>query len=87
MNASVTRLPTTTRDDVDNHTTIFFIVPTIDKEFLASVAGLAFRLFKLFRQSVSSLLVLKSMHALGENFLRISTSFHVVFTVSRGMPV
>ena len=42
-----------TRDDVDNHTTILFILPAIDKEFSALVAGLAFRLFKLLRQSVS----------------------------------
>ena len=76
-----------TRDDVDNHTTIFFIFPAIDKEFWALVAGLAFILFKLFRQSVSSLSVLKSMLAVGENFSRISTSFHVVLTVSRGVHV
>ena len=37
-----------TRDDVDNHTTIFFILPAIDKEFLAQVTGLAFRQYKLF---------------------------------------
>ena len=66
---------------------IFFILPAIDGEIFVSVARLAFRLFKLFRQSVSSLSVLKSMLALGENFLRISTSFHVVLTVSRGMRV
>ena len=30
---------------------------------------------------------LKSMVSLGENFLRITTSFHVVLTVSRGMRV
>ena len=66
---------------------LFFILFTIDMEFSASVAGLAFRLFKLFRQSVSSLSVLKSMLAPGQNFLRISTSFHVVLTVSRAMRV
>ena len=38
-----------TRDDVDNHTTIFFILPLIDKEFRALVTGLAFRLFELFK--------------------------------------
>ena len=42
-----------TRDDVDNHTTIFFILPAIDKKFSALVAELAFRLFKLLRHSVS----------------------------------
>ena len=75
-----------TRDDVDNHTTIFFILLAIGNGFLALVARLAFGLFKLFRQSVSSLSVLKRMLAQGENFLRISTSFHVVLTVLRGMP-
>ena len=42
-----------TRYDVDNHTTICFILSTIDKEFSALVTGLAVRLFKLFRQYVS----------------------------------
>ena len=36
------------RNDVDKHTTIFFILPTSDKGFSALVARLAFRLFKLF---------------------------------------
>ena len=72
---------------VESHMTIFFVLPAIDKEFFAFVTGPAFGLFKLFRQSGSSLSVLKSMLALGENFLCISTSFHVVFTVSRGMRV
>ena len=54
MYASVSRLVTTTHgDDVDNHTTIFFILPATDMEFSALVARLAFRLFKLLRQSVS----------------------------------
>ena len=75
-----------TRDDVDDHTTIFFILLEIDKGFLALVARLAFGLFKLFRQSVSSLSVLKRMLAQGENFMRVSTSFHIVLTILRGMP-
>ena len=37
-----------TRDDVDNLTTIFYILPAVDKEFSALVTGLAFRLFELF---------------------------------------
>ena len=36
-----------TRDDDDNHTTIFFILPSMDKGFWALVAGLASR-FELF---------------------------------------
>ena len=77
-----------TRDDVDNHTTIFFILPTIDKEFWASVARLAFGLFKLF----PSVCVFHFRYWRGcllrdENFLRISASFHVILTVSRGMRV
>ena len=75
-----------TRDDVDNQMSIFFILPAIDKEFWTFVAWLAFKLFKLFRQSVS-LSVLMSMLALGEILLRLSTSAHVVVTVSRGMRV
>ena len=50
-----------TRDDVDNHTTIFLhlALPPIDKGFLAPVAGLASRLFELFTS------------VLGEIFLRL----------------
>ena len=36
------------RDDVENRTTMFFILPAIDEEFSAWVPGLAFTLFKLF---------------------------------------
>ena len=39
-------LLTLTREDADNHTTIFYILPPRDKEFLALVAGLASRLFE-----------------------------------------
>ena len=42
-----------TLDVADNYMTIFFILPATDKESLTSVAGLAFRLFMFFRQSVS----------------------------------
>ena len=88
MNASVSILATTTHGMMSVITRRYFSsCPAIDGEIFVSVARLAFRLFKLFRQSVSSLSVLKSMLALGENFLRISTSFHVVLTVSRGMRV
>ena len=81
------RLVTTTHGMMSIVTQCFFILPAIDKDFGASVARLAFRLHKLFRQSVPSLSVLKSMLALGENFLRLSTSSHVVLTVSRGTRV
>ena len=67
-----------TRDEVDNYMTIFFILSTIDKEFSTPVAGLTFRLKKFVMQSVPSLSVLKRIPALGENFLRLSTSFHTV---------
>ena len=67
---------------------MFFILPTIDKEFSALVTGRAFRLFKIF----PSVCVFHFRYCRGcllpdENFLRISTSFHVILTVSRGMPV
>ena len=84
--ASVSRLVATTHGMMSIITRRYFS-SNIDKGFSALVEGLAFGLSKLFRQSVSSPSVLKSMLALGENFLRISTSFHVVLTVSRGMPV
>ena len=72
-----------TRDDVDNHATIFFILSTVDKEFSALVVGLAFRLFKLFPSvCVFHFRYRRGCLLLDENFLRISTSFHVLLTVS-----
>ena len=71
-----------TRDDADNHTTIFFILPSRDKGLKTLVARLAFRLFELSRQSVPSLSVLKRMLALGETSLRLP----LLSTKSNGVP-
>ena len=66
-----------TRGDVDKHTMIFFILSTKDKGFSAWVVGLAFRLFKLFPSvCVFHFRYRRVCLLLGENFLRISTSFH-----------
>ena len=75
-------------DDVDNHTPIFFILAAIDKDFLLWVAEMALRLFKLFPSvCVFHFRYWKRGLRLDENYLRLSTSFHGVLTVSRGMRV
>ena len=60
-----------TRDDTNSYTTIFFTLPSMDKGYSVLVAGLAFRLFELSRQSVPSPSVLKRVLALGEISLRL----------------
>ena len=73
-----------TRDDVDNHTTIFFTLSTIDKEFSASVTGLAFRLLKLFSVSLClSPSVLKRMLASRWEFLAY---LHSIPRCPHGLP-
>ena len=71
-----------TRDDVENHTTIFASCPQ------ETVAGLALRDCSNFlHQPISSLSVLMSALARGENYIHLSTSFQIVLTVSRGIRV
>ena len=71
-----------TLDVADNYMTIFFILPATDKESLTSVAGLAFRLFMFFRQSVSFTFGTEEDACSGWNFL---ASLH--FTLSSRSPV
>ena len=67
-----------TRDDADNYTSIFFILPSIDKGFSAPIAGLAFRLFELFT-SVCSLTFGTEEDACSRwDLLASPTSFHII---------
>ena len=81
MNASVSRLATTSHGMMSIITRRYFHLAHQRRGF--------FRIsHKFFSVSLClSLSALKRMLAPGENFLRISTSYHVVLTVSRGMHV
>ena len=67
-----------TPDDADNYMTIFFVLSTIDKEFVPQVAGPAFRLLEFLTSVCSFTCGLKRILVLGEIFFASPTSFHIV---------